>query len=276
MSQAYPRDTAFWRTQHRLFVEALDVARANPAVQALRIQLRRLLAEADGPGMPEVVTIMGPYADDPVMVLFFLVQVTRQVSPGLDHALGPLLPRFMLAWVDYELTGIGPLDEVLFERWRWLPGIPLVMDVNGGILGWELVKPKEYPRVARLVRDYFQSFKPAGRKGRRPKPPPPATKRTRPLTPKSPSVPTPSSVRATIGGTLPWRSCPNGAIPQGPRCLGASEARSIASDTEAYCSASDHHSTACGFSLPDQNQPQNWSRKIGPTFRPLRAGPCTR
>jgi hypothetical protein len=204
MSQAYPRDTAFWRTQHRLFVEALDVARANPAVQALRIQLRRLLAEADGPGMPEVVTIMGPYADDPVMVLFFLVQVTR------------------------------------------------------------------------LVRDYFQSFKPAGRKGRRPKPPPPATKRTRPLTPKSPSVPTPSSVRATIGGTLPWRSCPNGAIPQGPRCLGASEARSIASDTEAYCSASDHHSTACGFSLPDQNQPQNWSRKIGPTFRPLRAGPCTR
>jgi hypothetical protein len=67
MSQAYPRDIAFCRTQHRFFLEAMEVARVHLAVQALQAQRRALIArdevrEADTPRVPEVVTIMEPSA----------------------------------------------------------------------------------------------------------------------------------------------------------------------------------------------------------------------
>jgi hypothetical protein len=47
MSQAYPRDMAFWKHQDRLFLEALDGVRTHPAVRVLFAQLRRVLTDDD-------------------------------------------------------------------------------------------------------------------------------------------------------------------------------------------------------------------------------------
>lgn len=169
MNAPAPRVTKLWRGQVHLLGEALKQALADPTIRAYWGRTAELFAgmcglrvEFSDPRTEQLVMLIRGTTRDAWRSLEALTKLCRERAPALDHALGPYLSQWLLAFIHGEL-GVELPKEFLPRRiYRLLPDNPVVLRPDGSAVGFERAKSEHFHEV----RDYYRSLRPEGRRGR--------------------------------------------------------------------------------------------------------------
>jgi hypothetical protein len=174
-----PRSTALSRKQLQVARDSLAILEHDPVIRTAWGHLSLLTAEALGLSVDPIPSddlsnvlslreMLGDEASNAFYALARLEMLFRNRAREFALLTGPFCRGWILAMVTFELTGEVP-QWIPLKFGRLLPDIPLSIDANNKIEGWELVPTKDWERTFRPLRDYKRSREPPGRRGRPPK-----------------------------------------------------------------------------------------------------------
>jgi hypothetical protein len=150
---------ALWRQQAALTREALRQARQD---QEVAMHWGYFIVCMD---ICLTIGPTSPHIDDFVSLMWrcldVLMACLKERAPKVEHALGPLLPPFLLRWAYSELTTVSPAGTTC-KIWRFLPDNPLEYEPNGTMRHADKARPEHFRQIA----DWMESLQPRGRPGR--------------------------------------------------------------------------------------------------------------
>ena len=169
MSPPHLRDSAFWRKQEGMLLDAFRQAFDAPLVPQLylaTIDQMRAVRQRKAHPEPGIEAILG--AMDEALTHTGLSLLTRALcaaSPGLAHALGPHLQRWLMALLAVDAFDDPYPTSWQQKQWHLLPGNPVTIGPHQVVHGLLAASPAQQRQFGEYL-ESFHALKPGRRKNR--------------------------------------------------------------------------------------------------------------